>query len=100
MVTMRVIRATASLIAYSLFPRSGTPYSRPPAIGGSTTIVPKEEHHWLLHYLQSGHHQVNLHFPDVSLVAAPFLLFRLKRLGFSNCRVIASTRGLTLTADR
>ncbi|MBT0652093.1 hypothetical protein [Geomobilimonas luticola] len=44
--------------------------------------------------------KLSLLFPGALPLAAPFLLFRLKRLGFSACRVTADGNGLTLTAMR
>lgn len=44
------------------------------------------------------------HFPlilaDVHPLASFFILKRLKRLGYSNCRVVATGRGLTVHAVR
>lgn len=44
------------------------------------------------------------HFPlilaGVSPLLAPLIMFRLKRRGFSLCRVDASTRGLIVYAER
>jgi len=39
-------------------------------------------------------------FRDATAIAAPFLLFRLKRTGFSACRVMRVPEGLLLTARR
>jgi hypothetical protein len=48
-----------------------------------------------------GHRgELALFFPGCLVVAAPFLLFRLKRTGFSNCRAVAAKEGLYLTATR
>lgn len=41
-----------------------------------------------------------LFFPGCPAAAAPFLLFRLKRLGYSRCCVQVVQGGLTLTARR
>jgi len=38
--------------------------------------------------------------PGVHAIASPFILWRLKRLGFSNCRVVARDGGLAVFADR
>ncbi|MBT1074279.1 hypothetical protein [Geobacter grbiciae] len=43
---------------------------------------------------------LSLFFPGCPALAAPFLLFRLKRLGFSRCRVRLLPEGLALTARR
>lgn len=39
-------------------------------------------------------------FVDALAAAAPFLLFRMKRTGFSACRVLRVREGLLLTARR
>jgi hypothetical protein len=43
---------------------------------------------------------LSIHFPGCLAAAAPFLLFRLKRTGFSACRAVVTSSGLTLTARR
>jgi hypothetical protein len=43
---------------------------------------------------------ISLFFPGALPLAAPFLLFRLKRQGFSTCRAIAGRDGILLTASR
>lgn len=48
----------------------------------------------------TGGGDIALFFPDCPALAAPFLLFRLKRLGFSRCRVRVVPTGLTLAARR
>jgi len=44
--------------------------------------------------------KLRMFFPGCLALAAPFLLFRLKREGFSNCRVLMTGGGLLLTASR
>ena len=44
--------------------------------------------------------EIGLFFPDTAPFAAPFLLFRLKRLGYSDCRVLSKADGLYLFARR
>ncbi|HEX9022946.1 MAG TPA: hypothetical protein VF799_03810 [Geobacteraceae bacterium] len=44
--------------------------------------------------------ELRLHFPGCFALVAPFLLFRLKRWGFSNCRALKSAQGLFLAASR
>jgi len=44
--------------------------------------------------------ELALFFPGCLAVAAPFLLFRLKRTGFSACRAMMTGEGLLLTATR
>jgi hypothetical protein len=43
---------------------------------------------------------VRLFFPDTHAFAAPFLLFRMKRRGFSSSRVTVENGSLLLTATR
>lgn len=43
---------------------------------------------------------VRIFFPDTYAVAAPFLLFRMKRRGFSSSRVTLQNGGMLLTATR
>lgn len=44
--------------------------------------------------------ELKLSFPGCCALAAPLLLFRLKRNGFSNARVLSTAEGLFLTATR
>lgn len=44
--------------------------------------------------------ELSLYFPDCLPLVAPFLLFRLKREGFSRCRVFTQNGGLVLKARR
>lgn len=44
--------------------------------------------------------ELRLHFPGCFALVAPFLLFRLKRWGFSNGRAVKSADGLFLAASR
>lgn len=41
-----------------------------------------------------------LMLPHAHPVAAPFILWRLKRTGYSNCRVVSKNGGLLVFADR
>ena len=44
--------------------------------------------------------EMRLFFSRVMAIAAPFILFRLKRSGFSGCRVTVTDGGLMVTASR
>jgi hypothetical protein len=44
--------------------------------------------------------QLRLQIPGCHSLAAPFILFRLKRSGFSACQVIHENGGLTISARR
>ncbi len=48
----------------------------------------------------NGRQELRLYFPGCSALVAPFLLFRLKRWGFSNGRALKGARGLFLAASR
>ncbi|MEA5113210.1 MAG: hypothetical protein VB050_04215 [Geobacteraceae bacterium] len=48
--------------------------------------------------IPAGSYRVFL--PEVSPLAAPFILFRLKRGGYSACRVTVIDRGLLVSASR
>jgi hypothetical protein len=63
----------------------------------------KKEIRFYLGELSRGvdrHGEMKLLFPGCLPFAAPFLLFRLKRSGFSNCRAVMTGEGLLLTAIR
>ncbi|RII28895.1 MAG: hypothetical protein CXR31_03205 [Geobacter sp.] len=75
--------------------------------GEDPCLVPRQvtatELAWLFANLQSALDDagnLSLFFPGALPLTAPFLLFRLKRLGFSACRVTADGEGLLLTASR
>jgi hypothetical protein len=46
------------------------------------------------------HRMLAYFLPATWPVAAPFILFRLKRTGYSNCRVVVQEGGLLVTARR
>ncbi|WP_298437197.1 hypothetical protein [Geobacter sp.] len=50
--------------------------------------------------LVNGEGELSLFFIGAPALAAPFLLFRLKRLGFSRCRAAVNSGGIALTARR
>ncbi|NVN91417.1 MAG: hypothetical protein HXX11_12555 [Desulfuromonadales bacterium] len=41
-----------------------------------------------------------LMLPNVHALAGPVIMFRLKRMGYSNCRVVVKNGGLVVFADR
>lgn len=47
-----------------------------------------------------SYHHFPLIMPGVHPLVAPLIMFRLKRRGFSNCRVEATGAGLVVYADR
>ncbi|WP_298270200.1 hypothetical protein [Geobacter sp.] len=50
--------------------------------------------------LVDGEGELSLFFIGAPALAAPFFLFRLKRLGFSRCRAAVRHGGIALTARR
>jgi len=43
---------------------------------------------------------IQLFFPHTMAFAAPLILFRLKRTGFSSCRAFTDSQGILITARR
>jgi hypothetical protein len=67
------------------------------------TLVPSEAVPLFLAGLDSAvgsDGKLALFFPGCAALAAPFLLFRLKREGYSGCRAIATNDGLLVDATR
>ena len=95
---------TLRLIRFSLFPAvtpehpSGTPATpftcrtTPPEALSACLLDPGQN------YDNSG--ELSLFVPGAFSLAAPFVLFRLKRWGFSGCRVLADQEGLRIKARR
>lgn len=50
--------------------------------------------------LTGGTGEFGFFFPDTAPFAAPFLLFHLKRRGYSDCRIVSTLEGLYLFARR
>ena len=87
---------TLGVMLYALWPGS----AKPPEPGeGTRTLTPHDMRGGLGRFLD-GRGELSLFFPYCASAAAPFLLFRLKRCGFSRCRAVADAAGLTLTARR
>jgi hypothetical protein len=81
-------------------PLAGTASS--PAPPGYTQVPPEAVPLYLagLDNAVGSDGKLALFFPDCAAVAAPFLLFRLKREGYSGCRAIATYDGLLVDATR
>ena len=95
------------IVRHALFPGRRLPGTHTPVPPGnrpsSLRPVSAEELSWLLanlHGALDDAGNLSLLFPGALPLAAPFLLFRLKRQGFSACRVTANRNGLILTATR
>lgn len=81
----RRLAATLRLIAASLFPREAVPPTDLPEAAGEVVIPPERIGSYLtvVSRLTMAARTASLVFPGVFPLAAPFLLFRLKRLGFT-----------------
>jgi hypothetical protein len=95
------------IIRHALIPRQVLSDTSSPCQTGNPFPSPRpvstEELPWLfanLHGALDDTDKLSLLFPGALPLAAPFLLFRLKRLGYSACRVTADGNGLILTATR
>lgn len=61
--------------------------------------MPRQIHDGLELFLD-GEGELNLFIPGANCIAAPVLMFRLKRQGFSRCTIKAAPEGLCLRARR
>ncbi len=101
------IYLTALVIGYALFPPCpGTAgYNRKAATEPSSEDIAVRSDN-VRFYLADLHRAINpqgelrLLFPGCLALAAPLLLFRLKRGGLSNCRALMTADGLFLSATR
>ena len=103
MVNINKLYATLLLIRHAIAPveRTERPVTKAPP-GSATRIAPTLFPAALsdLNSLLSYDGRLELLFEDALSPAAPFLLFRLKRCGFSSCRAIVTSEGILLTALR
>ena len=83
---------------YALLP--GRRCDRPPSGEGGTLSCLPGQINCDLETLLGSSGELRLFFPDCLSMAAPLLLFRLKRRGFSRCSVQASRGGLLLQGWR
>lgn len=100
---------TARVIAMTLLPgkKREIPFESAfhralPAVGGEFISVPETQLSHLNDFRTAVNdkQQLRLFFKDCLAPAAPFLLFRLKRQGFSQCRAQATREGIYLSAER
>ena len=97
---------TARVIIFSLFSVEGRGVVLPHAAGASSREPIPVPRRLIPAYLGQLDQAVDdkgklaLFFPDCAALAAPFLLFRLKREGFSACRATAAPDGLLVSAGR
>jgi hypothetical protein len=95
--------ATVLLIRHALAPvKHAEAFCLPPSEGSTIRIAPAEFSAALseLNRLLRPDGTLELLFEKALLPAAPFLLFRLKRSGFSGCRAVTTDDGILLTALR
>jgi hypothetical protein len=103
MANINKLCATLLLIRHALAPAKQTePLSPAPAQGSTTAIAPSEFPAALsdLNRLLRPDGTLELFFERALPPAAPLLLFRLKRNGFSGCRAVTTPDGILLTALR
>jgi hypothetical protein len=81
-------------------PRAGSASGQAPP--GYTQVPPEAIPLYLagLNSAVGSDGKLALFFPGCAALAAPFLLFRLKREGYSGCRAIATKDGLLVDATR
>ncbi|HBA87849.1 MAG TPA: hypothetical protein DCZ75_07605 [Geobacter sp.] len=96
-VARRVLR-TVQLVCYALLPPTGGS-ADPAGAGEPRNCEPREIRGGMGRFLDSRG-ELRLFFDGCYATAAPFILFRLKREGFSRCSVRASERGLLVQGVR
>ncbi len=97
------LRATVVLMMGALFPRTRNGFrTAPEGTGGQASIDPDDFAAALAEpgSLLRPDGTLELHFNGALPIAAPLLLFRLKRTGFSDCRATITPDGILLTARR
>lgn len=100
------LHATCALAYYSLFPPTAAAAPSAAVTSANNTppyiINPSEIAATIasLDRFCDSDGAIALIFRDALMLAAPFLLFRLKRTAYSLCRVTATDHGLLLTARR
>lgn len=83
---------------YTLLPPTGGA-AAPPEPGGVTRCTPRQIRGGMGRYLDARG-ELRLFLPGCMAIAAPFVLFRLKREGFSSCIAKASDQGLYVEGRR
>lgn len=103
----RSLYITALVIFRSLVPSRAENFSPGPAETmagppGYLSIPPEEIARFLadLGRALGKEGKLAFFFPGCRALAAPFVLFRLKREGYSNCRAAATPEGLLVEATR
>lgn len=91
--------STLQLMLYAALPKGGTAAQAPPEAGAVRLCAPRQIRGGM-DRLVDDRGELRLFFPDCRAPAAPFILFRLKREGFSRCSVQVSNRGLQVRGRR
>ena len=89
---------TLQLMLFALLPGAGG-VAAPPGTGEVKSLAPSQIRGGMARFLDDGG-KFQVFFPDCLAIAAPFVLFRLKREGFSSCFVEASVQGLYVQGRR
>lgn len=99
MTALVIFRSLVPSRAESFNPGSAKTTAGPP---GYLNIPPEEITPYLsdLRRAVGKEGRLALFFPGCRALAAPFVLFRLKREGYSNCRAAATPEGLLVEATR
>jgi len=103
MTNINRLYATLLLIRYTLLPAKKAARRSFPCAGGSLIRIPPEAFAALLPAVDSclrPDGRLELLFEAVLAPAAPFLLYHLKRNGFSGCQAVIVPEGIILTARR
>lgn len=80
-------------------PENGKVSDGEEGVRGIKRCAPRQIRGGMERFLDDGG-ELRLFFPDCLPLAAPFILFRLKRQGFSGCYVRSAERGLYVAARR
>jgi hypothetical protein len=94
---------TLSLIRHALVPQRNLAPVPLPQPGNGTASIPPEAFAAVLGHLAATLRpdgSLDLLFSGALAPAAPFLLFRLKRHGYSACRAVITPQGIMLSARR
>ena len=94
------IYVTCRIIVSSLFPGEQKEVPDLHSTEHKPLTISPQQSRACIGALSHCNHSLNLLFSHAFSIAAPFLLFRLKRLGYSNCHVVVLSDGLLVSADR
>lgn len=99
---LRRMKNSLRIVRCALFPARGKDETLSSPTEGVVVITPETAPCCLadLGRLADAQGELRLFFPDCFALVAPFLLFRLKREGFSGCRAFMENGGLMVSARR